>query len=393
MVAGAARRSVLTAVAAVIGTTVLAHPGAAEQPAQEAAQPYIVVLQDSVTAPSDVARQHARDHGAQVTTTYGTALKGYAARLSERARAAVARDPRVSYVEPDGVTQAAGVQKPATWGLDRIDQRALPLDGAYGYGGTGAGVTAYVIDSGMRLTHTEFTGRVVSGLDVVDGGTADDCNGHGTHVAGTLGGTTYGVAKEVQLVAVRVLNCFGSGPDSGVIKAIDWVTAQHQPGKPAVANLSLITKASNAMDQAVRNSIADGISYSVAAGNGRNGTAQDACGYSPGRVSEAMTISATKSSDAKLTYANYGSCVDWFAPGDSITSAAIGSDTATAVKSGTSMAAPHTAGAAALHLQQAPGATPQQVRDALFANSTQGIVTSSNTANNHLLWNGGAPAA
>ena len=289
-----------------------------------------------------------------MTTTHGTVLKGCAAPLTERARAAVARDPRVSYVEPDGISQAAAVQTSATWGLDRIDQRALPLDGAYGYGSTGDGVTAYVIDSGIRLLHTEFTGRVVSGLDVVDGGTADDCNGHGTHVAGTLGGTTYGVAKQVQLVAVRVLNCFGSGPDSGVIKAIDWVTAQHQPGQSAVANLSLIAKASNAMDQAVRNSIADGISYSVAAGNGRNGTAQDACGHSPGRVAEAMTVSGTTTSDAKATYANYGSCVDWFSPAASITSAGISSNTATAVKSGTSMAAPHTAGAAACTSSSSP---------------------------------------
>ncbi len=224
----------------------------------------------------------------------------------------------------------------------------------------------------------------------MDGGDAEDCNGHGTHVAGTLGGTTYGVAKSVSFVAVRVLNCFGSGPDSGVVKAIDWVTADHEAGVPAVANLSLITKASSAMDKAVRNSIADGISYSIAAGNGsRNGTAQDACGFSPGPVAEAMTISATDESDTKLSFANYGDCVDWFASGKNITSAGLTSDTA--VKTGTSMAAPHTAGAAALHLEAAKTATPQQVRDALYANTTKGAVTTSNTANNHLLWNGYTP--
>jgi subtilisin family serine protease len=188
---------------------------------------------------------------------------------------------------------ALTTQTGATWGLDRIDQRNLPLSGTFTYTNTGSGVKAYVIDTGIRFSHSQFGGRAISGFDAVDGGTADDCNGHGTHVAGTIGGSTYGVAKSVTLVGVRVLSCSGSGSTSGVIAGVDWVTGNHAAGQPAVANMSLGGGASSALDSAVNNSINDGVSYAIAAGNGNFfGFAQNACNYSPARVAAAMTISA-----------------------------------------------------------------------------------------------------
>jgi subtilisin family serine protease len=290
-------------------------------------------------------------------------------------------------VEEDGVVTADTTQSGATWGLDRIDQRALPLSGTYTYPTTASAVHAYIIDTGIRFSHSEFGGRATSGFDAVDGGSADDCNGHGTHVSGTVGGATYGVAKNVHLVAVRVLDCNGSGSTSGVIAGIDWVTADHAPGAPAVANMSLGGGRSRALDDAVRNSIADGVSYAIAAGNGNIfGLAKDACRTSPARVPEAMTVSATNNLDTKAPWANFGKCVDWFAPGVAITSAWNTGDTANNTISGTSMATPHTTGVAALYLQLHPGATPAQVRDALFAGTSKGVVINSRTANNHLLF-------
>ncbi|HEV8455199.1 MAG TPA: S8 family peptidase, partial [Gemmatimonadales bacterium] len=288
-------------------------------------------------------------------------------------------------VEPDGIATIVTTQSGATWGLDRIDQPARPLSGTYSYNNTGAGVTAYIIDTGIRFGHNEFGGRATSGFDAVDGGTADDCNGHGTHVAGTVGGSVYGVAKAVSLVGVRVLNCSGSGTWSGVIAGMDWVTANHSG--PTVANMSLGGGANSSVDQAVRNMIASGVATAIAAGNGNpGGRAQDACKYSPARVTEAMTIGATSSSDAKASWSNYGNCVDWFAPGVGITSAWATSNTATNTISGTSMATPHTAGVVALYLQSHLSATPSQVRDALSANTTKNVVTSSKTVNNDLLF-------
>jgi subtilisin family serine protease len=250
---------------------------------------------------------------------------------------------------------------------------------------TGAGVTAYIIDTGIDYGHSEFGGRATFGYDSF-GGDGNDCNGHGTHVAGTTGGAVYGVAKGVALKAVRVLDCGGSGSWSGVIAGIDWVTANAV--KPAVANLSLGGGANASVDDAVKRLIASGVGAAVAAGNGNTGgRAQDACKYSPARVPEAMTIGATTRTDAKTSWSNYGSCIDWFAPGASITAAWIGSGTTeTNTISGTSMASPHTAGVAALYLQSNTAANARQVRDALYAATTKSVVTSSSTANNHLLF-------
>jgi len=347
---------------------------------------YIVTLRPAAGDSHAAAAAAAHRFGGRVSYVYSNALSGFAITLPDVAAARLAADPHVQSIELDGIVTADTTQAGATWGLDRVDQHTLPLSGNYSYTDTGAGVTAYIIDTGIRFSHTEFGGRATSGYDAVDGGSADDCNGHGTHVAGTVGGTTYGVAKDVQLVAVRVLDCNGSGTWSGVIAGIDWVTGNHQPNQPAVANMSLGGGASSAVDAAVRNSIADGVAYAIAAGNGnRGGKAQDACTTSPARVGEAMTVSATDSSDTKPRWANTGTCVDWFAPGVSITSSWNTSDTATNTISGTSMATPHTAGVAALYLETTPAATPQQVRDALAANATPGVVASAGSGTPNLL--------
>ena len=332
---------------------------------------YIVVLKDGAAGSAVEARAHAQRHGVSVKYAYGHALTGYAARLDARQLLDLRADSAVDYVVPDGIATIDTTQTGATWGLDRIDQRKLPLSGTFSYTNTGAGVTAYVIDTGIRISHAEFGGRATSGWDFVgNDADASDCNGHGTHVAGTIGGATYGVAKEVALVAVRVLDCGGSGSWSGIIAGIDFVTAEHQAGEPAVANMSLGGGANLAVDQAVRNSIADGVSYAVAAGNSN----ASACAFSPARVGEAMTSGASTSTDRKASFSNWGSCMDWFAPGQDITSAWSSTDSATNTISGTSMASPHTAGVAALYLQSSPSASPATVHKALGSAATRKVI-------------------
>ena len=357
------------------------------------ADSYIVVLKDSAGDPGAVADEHGRKHGAKRKKVWRAALKGYVAQIPSGEVTRLRNDPRVATVERDSVMQASATQSAATWGIDRIDQRYLPLSGSFTYSGNGAGVTAYVIDTGIHPTHAEFGGRAVSDRDFVDPlnptgpyyNDGKDCNGHGTHVAGTIGGSTYGVAKGVSLVGVRVLDCEGYGLTSEIIDGINWVTADHDAGERAVANASLGGGASSALDTAVRNSIADGVTWTIASGN----ETQNACYSSPARVSEAITISASDRSDRRASFSNYGSCVDWFAPGVGITSAWHSSDTATATISGTSMAAPHTAGAAALYLERVPTATPAGVRSALYNATTKYRIAYSGTANNHLLYTAG----
>jgi subtilisin family serine protease len=381
------RRTLATfAVAVVTATGIGATAGtAAAAPAAPTAATYIVTLQPG-TLPAPVA-ERAAGMGGRIAHLYTAALDGFAVTLPMTAAERLRTLPGVVAVERDQPVTLAATQSPATWGLDRVDQRALPLSNTYGYTATGTGVTAYVIDTGIRMDHTDFGGRAVSGYDAVDGGTADDCNGHGTHVAGTIGGATHGVAKGASLVAVRVLDCAGAGSNAGVIAGIDWVTAHHQAGRPAVANMSLGGGVSTALDSAVSRSISDGVSYAVAAGNGNAaGTPQNACNYSPARVPAALTVAASGRTDAPASFSNYGNCVDLFAPGVGITSDWYTARTATNTISGTSMATPHVAGVVALYLQGAPAATPATVAAAITAATTKDAVRTTSTANNDLLF-------
>jgi len=344
---------------------------------------YIIVLQPGAPAGEvNAAAEQARGLGGQIDFVYDAALNGFAGSFPEQAIEGLSHNPNIDFIEADQEITLDTTQSPATWGLDRIDQRNRPLNNAYTYNYTGSGVTAYIIDTGIRISHTQFGGRASYGYDFVDNdSTASDCNGHGTHVAGTVGGSTYGVAKAVRLVAVRVLNCSGSGTISGVIAGINWVTSKHTTGK-AVANMSLGGGASSSLDTAVNNSINDGIVYAIAAGNSN----ANACNYSPARVPNAITVGATTSSDARASYSNIGSCLDLFAPGSSITSAWYTSDTATATLSGTSMATPHVAGVAALYLQ-GHTASPSQVRNAIVNAATANVVTNAGSGSpNRLLY-------
>jgi len=333
---------------------------------------YIVVFKSTVGAPAAAAASIVQSSGGQLHHTYSGALKGFAASLPEAALPGIRNNPNVQFVEQDQTVSLSQVQDQATWGLDRIDQADRPLDTQYHFNGTGAGVNAFIIDTGLRSDHVEFTGRAKPGYTVInDGNGTGDCHGHGTHVSGIVGGTTYGVAKGVNLIPVRVFDCTGSGPWSNVIAGIDWVANSTQ--RPAVANISIGGSGSSAVDSAVAGAVAKGVTMVVAAGNNN----LDACNYSPARAPSAITVGATTSNDVRGIYSNFGSCVDLFAPGSGIVSASNLDTISSKVMSGTSMASPHVAGVAALTLQANPAASPAAIADYVVSTATTNRLTAS----------------
>ncbi len=360
-----------------------ARSPAASAPGAAIPGQYIVVLHEPLRVQNDAGLEPARvaaSLGVQNLRTLGVINGFLTTGVDGAALARLRADPRVRYVEQDRVVTLSGTQSRPTWGLDRIGERSLPLDATYRYTATGSGVTAYVIDTGIRK-QTEFGTRLVGGISAVDDGRGyDDCNGHGTHVAGTLGGKTYGVAKSVRLMAVRVFGCSGSSSNATIISGIDWVSYNHQ--KPAVANLSFESRGSRAVDEAVRALVADGVTTVVAAGNG----AENACNVSPARVPEVLSVGASNREDRLWEETNYGGCVDLFAPGQDVTSAGFGSSL---TMSGTSMAAPHVAGTAALILERDRSLGPSTVMARIKAQTTTGKLKSSSSSSgspNRLLY-------
>ncbi|WP_182377391.1 S8 family peptidase [Nocardioides sp. WS12] len=355
----------------------------------------IVTLKPTADAQA-TANALVTNKGGQVTHVYQNAINGFAATLTDTLLTVLRGDARIQSIELDRTLRINDTQTPTpSWGLDRVDQRNLPLNNAYTYNTTASGVDVYVVDTGILTTHPDFGGRAVHGTDAIDGDSnATDCNGHGTHVSGTIGGNAYGLAKQTKLIGVRVLDCNGSGATSAVIAGLDWVVANHQAGKSAVANMSLGGGASTTLDAAVRRVIADGVTMALAAGNENS----DSCGVSPARVAEALTVAASDRNDARASFSNRGTCVDLFAPGVDITSAWLNNGTSTI--SGTSMASPHVAAAAALYLATHPGASPATVNSAVLAATTKGkitgtartcvllIICSAATPANHLLYTG-----
>ncbi|MFE1172590.1 S8 family peptidase [Streptomyces sp. NPDC058773] len=353
---------------------------------------YIVVLKDRALSARSVKDESARlvkAHGGAVQQTYGTVLKGYSAAMTADQARRVAADPGVDYVEQDAEVRASAVQSdPPSWGLDRVDQEALPLDRSYSYASTASDVTAYVVDTGIRTSHSQFQGRASVGADEVgDGQNGQDCAGHGTHVAGTIGGKDYGVAKGVRLVSVRALNCSGKGSSSSIIAAADWITAH--AAKPAVVNMSINGGRNSSEDSAIKKSIAAGVTWVVSSGN----DGDNACNNSPGDIDAALVVNNATSADRRRSDSNYGPCTDLFAPGTDIVSAWNTGDTDTHSLTGTSMAAPHVAGAAALYLSAHPDASPAEVHQVLIDNATDGKVSDAGSGSpNRLLFTGGLGA-
>ena len=366
-------RRLLTAVVLIVVSLLMVAPVAASSSLGKLApiaraqgtlipDQYIVVFKSGIATKASMV---ARSNGVAATFVYDTVFNGFAARLNPSQLSTMQRNPNVAYIEQDQVMAIDTTQSNATWGLDRIDQRNLPLSGSYTYTRNGAGVYAYIIDTGIQTSHSDFGGRAAVAYDAT-GGNGQDCNGHGTHVAGTVGGTQYGVAKGVQLRAVRVLNCAGSGSNSGVIAGVNWVRQNHT--NPAVANMSLGGGYSSALNSAVTSMINSGVFLAVAAGNSN----ANACNYSPSSASGTLTVAASDRTDTKASFSNYGACVDVYAPGVSITSDWLNGGTNTI--SGTSMASPHAAGVAALYKATFGNAASSTIVSWITSNATSGVI-------------------
>lgn len=367
----------------VVGSSAVTGPNAMP-PNRPVSDQYIVTFDGTVSDPSARAVELVKQSHGTLRFVYRAAMRGFSASIPQSALFSLRRSPGVSLVEQDRTVTTSDVQSPAPWALDRLDQRSLPLSKSFTYENSGAGVTIYIVDTGIRDTHVEFGGRA-SGVftAVADGNGTSDCHGHGTQVAGIAGAAGYGVAKRAQLRAIRVIDCNGSGTTSGVIAGLDWLAANRV--QPAVANLSLSGDYSDALNQAVAGVVSAGVTVTVAAGN--NGL--DACQYSPASAHDAITAGATNSLDTRPDFSNWGTCVDIFAPGVNVVTTAAASDSAVAYPNGTSMAAPHVAGAAALYLSANPTAQPVEVAAALLNGATEGIVTNAGLGSaNRLLYTG-----